>query len=369
MERISVLTFLLFVAIVSYGATYPNTLEELKAEFDRIDGLSSSFGQLAYEQPGILAWGESYRLMAYVYAYEATGDTKYIDRFISHFDEVLALRDDRFGRRDVSRDRVMKAWGSIKYSNGVWHCWLVHAGMITFPAARFVRLVYENPRKLGGFRSKADEYLVAIRETVAEFDSEWHDGPGVGEGYYSEHGTQFDDYLPLNQMNAMGRTLFELYRVTHERQYLRKAVRLATFFKNRIKRCENGAYDWSYKPSLNPGPSSGEDISHAAINVSFAEVAYENGAVFKLEDMKAFAATFTKNIYKAEGSFAASVSGNGDAGELSSQVLRWANYAKYDPSIRDILLKFLFSEQNHKPRGSVEMLGLAYLMNTYVTGR
>lgn len=360
-----ILAILLCAAHFGRAADYPTTLSELKKAFDRIDSANPALERLqpSYEQPGVLAWGESYRLMAYVYAYEGTGDAKYLDRLTWRFDKILALRDDRFGRKDVSRDRVMKAWGSTKYTGGVWHCWLVHAGMITFPAARFVRLVYENPRELGKYRSKADEYLRAIQETVSEYDEEWHNGPGVGEGYYSEAGTQFTDYLPLNQMNAMGQTLFELYRVTHDKQHLSKAVRLAQFFKNRIKKCENGAYDWSYKPPIEPGPSSGEDVSHAAINVSFAEIAYENGAVFKAEDMQAFAATFTKNICRPDGSFASNVSGDGDLGSLTTQLARWAGYARYSPDIGNIVLKSMFSEP--RQHGDVDMLGLAYLMRNW----
>lgn len=335
-------------------------LQRVFDEMDADGGDVSAIRNMRRDSRGELAWGESYRMMSYAAMYEATRDPKYLDRLALHFEAVLSVRDDRDGAEDVIRGRVLPAWGSTRYSKGKRTCWIVHAGMITYPGAAFARLVREQRGLRARYGPKADEYLSAIEETVRAFDEEWRDGPGDGEGYY--FGRALGRYLPLNQQNALGRTLVQLHGATRKPVYLEKATKLARFFKRRLTARDNGAYDWAYWPPLDAkGPSSGEDISHAAINADFACLAHENGIVFTDEDMRHFADTFTKSISRGDNRFANTVSGAGDSGRYAGSVGRWLALAKYEPAVHDIVRGYLYS-LDPPPRGSVAMLMVANLL-------
>jgi len=330
--------------------------------FDQMDtfgpGEDLTVGQFA-EQPGEYAWGESYLLASYVTMYEATGDTRYLDKSVSRFRVLLSLRDDKKGKRDELRGRIIAAWGTEGYSNHKRTCWNVHAGMLTAPAAHFVRLVKERRRLQRRYGAIAKEFTTALEETVASFAPDWRDGPNKDEGYYVEAALN-GEHSPLNQQNALGRTLIDLAVVTGKRDYRDKAVKLAAFFKRRLRLSANGAYDWSYWPKLEPPYENGsEDISHAAINAEYALRCYENHIVFTKEDMQRFAATFLKSIYHGDGKFGDTVDGKGD-GRFASQCGRWGCLASVNREVARVIHDY-FWRQDPPLAGTTTMLALAYL--------
>lgn len=328
--------------------------------FDRLDTDGADLSAiLKAEKPGNLAWGESYRLMAYVAMYEATGEPRYLDRVVARFGALLEIRDDRAGRKDEVRGRAMPAWGTGHYSKGKWYCWIVHAGMLTHPAASFVRLVQADPSLEARYGTHTAAFEAELRATITGFDEEWRDGPGPGEGYY--HGRYLGKHLPLNQMNALGRTLVELAAATGDTVCEERAARLARFFKRRLARKPSGAYDWAYWPPLDPsGPSGGEDISHGAINADFAALCYEQGFVFAHADMKAFAATFTQSVTRGPDGFADTVAGTGDSGRYVGSIGRWLRLSPHDPAIWGLCHQHYFA-LDPPPSGPVAMLALANL--------
>ena len=66
------------------------------------------------------------------------------------------------------------------------------------------------------------------------------------EGWY--YGDYPEKDLPLNQQNALGRTLATLWLATGKEQYRARAEKLANFFKNCLRRVDN-RYVWSYWPN------------------------------------------------------------------------------------------------------------------------
>jgi len=339
---------------------YPTAKADLKAAYDALEPTSRT-DKLLHDnpEPGNLAWGESYRLLSYVTAYEATGDARYLDLFCARFTLVLALRDDKTGQQDAGRGRVMKAWGTKGYTGGEWFCWLAHAGMIAYPAARFVRIVNADD-KLAAYRPQADAFLAAVRETVAEFDADWRTGPGPDEGHYT-NGPRGDG-LPLNMQNALGCILLDLAAVTGDNAYLDKATRLAQYFKARLKKREDGAFTWEYWP----GNGGSEDISHAGINLLFAQRAYEDHVVFTREDMTAFTLTFTKVVAKPDAEFTDTVGGDMLAPEnhemYRRQIMRWAGLTAFDPAVGDAISAYYWPDGKPRGGGDTDLLGLALLM-------
>jgi len=302
-----------------------------------------------------LAWGQSYVLMAYLAMWEGTGETAYLDRFLTHCDRVLAARDDRHDVTDEIRGKVMPSWSTTKYTRGKRYAWIVHAGMITYPMARWAWLIRRDPAMRKRYADKAREYVKAVAETVAAFDDAWREGPNDGEGHYL--GRYLKRALPLNQQNAMGRTLVALHLATGRDEYRSRAAKLARYFKNRIRRVDD-RYVWSYWP-----PRSGaEDFSHAAINVDFAVACCRAGIVFDAGDMAAFARTFRRASKGASG-FTTAVDGRGgpDA-RHSAQAGRWLHLAFYDPDLRGVACKYY--EGRWAISGTAGLVAAAYLVET-----
>ena len=93
------------------GATQMRTIDPndgFRGQFDELDEELHEDGGLLGETndsdgspvSGLLAWGESYVMSAYLLMYRAFGDTEYLDRFIEHADAVLENRDSVRGVTD-----------------------------------------------------------------------------------------------------------------------------------------------------------------------------------------------------------------------------------------------------------------------------
>lgn len=284
---------------------------ELRHLFDRVDlSINNGRGYSDYtNEEGLLAWGESYVMLAYVEMYRATNNRYYLRKLVEHFDRVLSNRDDQHGVVDVYSGKTLAGWGSRRYSGGKWHVWLVHTGMITMAPAEFVRLVRNRPLLKGEFGTKAQEYRQRIVECLRDTEMYWRTGPAPDEGYYFS--PIFDNVLPLNQQNALGSVLVEMWRATNERLYQERAQRLARFFKNRLRTSDPHVYDWSYQPKLREDGKGSEDISHASLNADFAARCTAEGLVFSSEDAERFGNTWLRKVVRPDGTWADEVSGRG----------------------------------------------------------
>ena len=107
---------------------------------------------------------QSYRLMALTTMFEATGDSSYLDKALRRIEVVLKRRDDARGVTDELRHRSLAAWSSLKYTKGSPYAWIVHAGMISYPIARWVYLVRRDPVLSRQYAQKAEQYLQAMEE-------------------------------------------------------------------------------------------------------------------------------------------------------------------------------------------------------------
>jgi len=361
--RISILLSLFISSVVLFGAESVQGQEqqmknqitaEASRAFEKVEALIGEKGYSTQADAADLAWGESYILMAYVAMYEGTGNEKYLRRVIEHVDHILTNRDDKRNIRDEIREKVMASWSTKKYTKDKQYCWLVHAGMITYPVARFVYLVKKTPSLQKEFANKAKEYEKTVIETVNAFDENWRDGPAEGEGYY--FGRYLGRALPLNQQNAMGRTLVALWLATGETRFKTCAARLATYFKNRLRKSAK-RYVWSYWGDDN----GAEDISHAAINVDFAFQCYRAQIVFDKTDMMALVQTF-KHFARGKDGFARNVDGSGDT-SYSPQAGRWVHLAYIDPEVRKISFDY-FKNNWGKGENAAHFEGIAGLITS-----
>jgi len=358
--NLSLCWVLMLALAIAAGGAQQSTVAEYAARFDQMDrALNNGAGYSdSLNTKGDLAWGEGYLLRAYVAMAKATDDPAYLDSEVENFDRVLQNRDDRLGKIDFFRKVALPAWGSDEYSRGRWHVWAVHTGMICLGPAEFVRLVRGVTRWRHTYGGKADEYLRRIEEAVAAHDPDYHDGPAPGEGYYTDPEI---GPLPLNQQNALGSVIVELYNITRDHRYKNRAAHLALYFKHRLHRMPNGAWEWPYLAKPDGSTSGVEDISHAAIDVDFAARCRWAHIVFNQKDMLGFAATWTRNVRHSATEFADTVAGTGGPNTYMPQAAgRWLSLVPFDHSLlsdaRRAFAGFTVSRGN-----TADMLGIAEL--------
>lgn len=304
---------------------------------------------------GGLAWGVSYELAALVLMLEHTGEARYAEPFVRLADHVLAVRDDRVGRKDEVRNAILPAWGSTKYTKGKPYVWAVHTGMLAEPLARFAAVV-RTRTELARFEEAAGRYLKAAQESVAVHDSQFREGPAAGEGYLVEPFSGLE--APLNMQNALARAWLAIDDATGEPAHRERIERLARFFKNRL-RLMNDAYLWEYRPPLDGAGVGFEDISHAAINVDFACQCYRHNIVFTREDIKRFARTLLTRVLFPGGKVANNVGGAGGVDKYVTAALHWSVLGAEEPRVCENLIGFV--DDPRLFRGSSLAAGLARL--------
>lgn len=324
-----VLTGLLVLGAVSAAGTEASAVSARWAYEDAYDNVGSgAWYRDDNNETALLAWGESYVMMSLAAMYRTTGDPVYLERLAWHIDGVLATRDDARGVTDY-RGVSGACWQNHSYQPANQpYCYVVHTGMLTWPMVEWVRLVQTDGLELEqapdgeSYGAKATRFLLAAEQSVAYHDDQWN-----AAGYYIfRSDATFLTYagvdLPLNQSNALGRTLLALYEVTSTQAYLDKASALATRFRAQCTTAGDGALLWNYWGGAYSSP--GEDISHAALNVSFAVLSQQAGVGFSAADLDALAATFVERVYVDDATFSDWV-GGGSVNNPSylPQVGRW----------------------------------------------
>lgn len=354
---------LLLIVLAGSAAVYPAFARATSPYVAQYDQALANINPSYLETKDLYAWNVSYYLRSLTIMYEATGDPTYLETLARFIDRVLAQRDDVVGDNDYL-GRLRPAWGTSRYSSdqSTHYVWAVHTGMITYPMARFVRIVYDDASLHAEWKERADRYLTAVQEAVQAHDEDFVVGPDTTtEGYYTfgeagRLGIVSDGVLPLNQQNALGLTLLELHAITGSEEYLDKASRLAHFFYHRMYRMPNGSYIWPYRPDPTPlnGPinvpaglfattisRSGEDVSHAAINVDFIIQAYRHGLLFQEEDIEALVLSVLENIFTQNGHVYGHIGGTGSLDDsYALQIGRWLELGLFDQRVFTAIARY-----------------------------
>ncbi|MEP0841153.1 MAG: heparinase II/III family protein, partial [Phycisphaerae bacterium] len=317
----------------------------------------------ADNESGGIAWGTSYELAGLAEMLAVTRDAKYARMFVRVADPVCAGTDQARGLRDEIRGGVLPAWGSSRYSGGKRYVWAVHTGMIAEPLARFAGVVRSEPALKAVFGAKADAYLAVARKAAAVHDSDFVEGPREGEGHLL---IQYSNQIaPLNMQNALGRAWLRIDDATGTTEHRERVVKLARFFRNRLRTTEDGASAWEYRPPLDSAGTGFEDISHAAINVDFLVLCREHGLVFTDEDIRRVEKTLLTRVFRPDGSLADNVGGTGGVNRHRAQVLRWAALARHSVAARERLIAF--RRDGHGGQGGTDLLGCALLVAACAT--
>ncbi|RJQ29718.1 MAG: hypothetical protein C4589_04475 [Peptococcaceae bacterium] len=306
----------------------------LRQKFDSLDTVNGgNWFKDANNDQATLAWGESYVMDAYVTMYDATGDTRYLDKLVTHANAVLAQRDSVRGVTDY-RGLSLPAWRNGRYTkDGEYYIFAVHTGMITYPLARFAQIVAADP-SLQNYQAAAATFLQAAKDAVAVHDDEWVDRGDTGY-YQFRAGAPYKQAglgLPFNQYLALARTELVLYQVTGDARYLDRVQKMFRHFKSYLVTDPAiDGYKWQYSAFYR---SSVEDIGHAAIDVNAAFLAYRAGIVFTGEDMQKFANTGAKKLILPDGKIANNITGEGTT-PYEWLFGMWVPYAQFASTIFD----------------------------------
>jgi len=355
-----------FLLVAIIAAVVSVNAETLRERYDAADySINEGNGYKEYNnETATLAWGESYIMMSYIAAYEGTLDTAYLDKLCDHADHVLANRDDNRGVADY-RGISGACWRNLHYQpNDEPYCYAVHSGMITYPMAAFVRIIRENPAlheltTYDGmtYLEKADLYSEAAYETIDFHEDQWVDDGNAGYYIFRPDATFLGDPgrdLPLNQGNALGRTIIALGLAEDDDDLLNRARRMARWFDDQLLLAPfDQAYLWNYWGGFYLAP--GEDISHAAINVDFARLCGEVELVFNTQDLDRFANTFSRRIYFSNEKIYDHIGGSGSFGNPSytKQIGRWLGYTPYDSTVYCVTRNFYDALDPTSANGSV----------------
>jgi hypothetical protein len=342
--------------------------------------------ELRYEQydnlNGRLAWDVSYGINSYLEMYEVTNDEIYLEKSLPHIEKVFSQRDDNFGRVDY-RNESNATWVSEKYTNGRPYSSLVHSGMICFPLIKFADLInnadylhQKTPSSpINHLQNKTyleiANFLVAeVEKTVHAHMDQWDAEIGVfrfrNDPNAKKYFGQANQILPLNQQSAMGKTLLYLSKTSNNDDYLHFATQIAKYIKSHLMPGKNYSYYWIYSES-NP---SVEDISHAAINISFIYECYNEDVVFSESDLIKLSNTLRYSVFEFNKTTRRNVDGTGEKNKYQLQLGRWLNLAEVDPNLSHLVYgvinQYDLNNISGASKGSM-MHGLSLLIRYYNT--
>lgn len=312
-------------------------------------------------------WTFAYIPRAYLSAYRARKDTKWLDCLVVRIDNLIEeMRDTpKPGSKTCPTGKYwpgykdgFKGWGTASF--GQYDEFLVQDGHVCVPIARFVKTVYRNPALHKRYKAKADRYLRTLEaHVIAKWHASWNAQRGKGCALRTWGGWR---NLPHNMYLAFGTLLLVLHEIAQSPHYapanadfppfyLREASAMARFFRSKLKHLQKAdAYVWLYmEPESDPRPRA-EDVGHANLDIEFAIRAHHLGIVFDDRDMKRFANTVTRVLWnqdERQPEFRSHLSLKHKMG--SSYLWRWLWLSEFEPRIGRLISRHYI---NHPRRAA-----------------
>lgn len=285
------------------------------------------------ESEGFLCWNEGHFQQALLDLFELTDDTHWLDLLPPRIEQVWTLTGKARSASDSSYGKPLPTWYNDTESGTA--CTLV-SGVILGPIARFIRLLHDRPEMRGRFAARVEPWVRRCEEVVAWHDFEWvafPDGSGMhlepyGKGQarvYPRGGSRIN---PLNREFFLTMAMLDLAQVTGNPEYRRKAMANALYFR-RVCDLRNGCLGWEYETQA--CPATGEDISHAAVQVMFLEQCVRDDVLFTDADLRLAANTLVRQIFQYGDVPAAFIRGGDPA--LDVTVASWSSLCRFVPEV------------------------------------
>lgn len=355
----------IFVALLAIcGPSLAQAQHSLEGRTDRLGIRLANYRFGVDENP---SWSAAHDLLALVQLYDATRDARFLETAAGAFDAALAGLDSRSGLLDEVRGTVMPGWGNRRYSGGLRHAWLVHAGILTYPMLELARRVAADPVLEPRLGAAARRYTDHAAGQIAAF---WRDARWQGDRFYFAYPDEWAEVdcgaasearscerfrgragkpLPFNMMQAMGLVLLSAWQLDPGRfPYRDEVTGMARLFKDSATRvpcpgetCPDTPGDYYVWP-YGPGGRT-EDISHGGLSMRFvAEVTAAGLGVFGPDDLEAYANTFRTGVLKGQSvgeldpvhGVARHVDGSGEAEpRRAASCIRWLHLASVAPDL------------------------------------
>lgn len=293
----------------------------------------SDYGNLLLSKPydpGLFAWGIHYEVRSYCDIYNLTRDIKWIERAIARTEYLYSFRDVN-GDGVPSWGNYNETYGNSRYAYqeyGVWD------GVITTALIEVTGLIYEDPMLScnQSLKEIADKYLECVKQIINRYHNCWTNLSG-DEGFYWDNPAGDVTGPIVNRFSALGITELKLYDIVRDGEYLKRPKAMANLFKKNLN-LRDEAYVWTY--AVPPSTYlSVEDISHGAIDLEFAILAYKHGLVFNRTDIERFVNTYLKFIWRgfnAKPKLSTYVDGRVTT-DYSGVSRNWVLLSSFDPTI------------------------------------
>ncbi|MCB8820454.1 hypothetical protein [Microvirga rosea] len=255
----------------------------------------SAKGLPALEDRGqVFAWTWSYVGRAAIILWKATGQERFRTLFVDAARQIMALRDDRTGRKDEVQDRVVRSWGSPWPVHGVTRriTDVTVTGLVSLPIASFANELYSTDPLADEFGS----YCHDLTAGLWEFDRYFLTLPDGRNGYYRSW-LDPKSFEAQNHVHALAAAGVEIYRVTNDRGIHDRLSLLWGGFKRVTNIDDMGAATWAYFPD----PSLTQEIVpeafwKAAVTLEFPLACQHANILVSDKDMRAFGRIYTKNV-------------------------------------------------------------------------
>jgi len=313
-------------------------------------------------------WYARYNQGRFVEGYEAWGDTAWLGWGVKYYDFLLE-------KMSTGPDGY-KGWiGPFIYHKKVWCDVHVGDSILLDGMLEFSELVLADDALAKTYGKAARKYVaIAKRDLIEKWDARgtWReDGPYGAYVSWNRYGdpNQFKDWterpeidnstlsLPFNKQNDMALVCMKLWRITGERKYRDKAVKIFSFMRSRMQVFDDHA-TWNYWEPFGPwdvdlskGDTQHWMNTHPHRNYQAGEVgqiveAYHTGLVFTRADIQRMINTNLKVMWNGDrkapkfynsnvahpgrGKAGAQFGGDGHAGCL------WTALAGFDRTIREL---------------------------------
>lgn len=263
------------------------------------------------------AWLVFPQLNLPVTAYQLSGDAKYLDVFVTVFDNMRANLTEGpdgylgwYGTPEPGYENPAKPGVKIDY--------IINSFRAVNAVGRFVEQVDKAPELRSKYAQAREAYLdLAENHLVKKWDvrGNYTDLGRLGavyRGEYDQRPVSSELTMPHNKHSIITRGLLSLYRATGKDEYMRKAVKLGTRYKRSLT-LKSGHYEWNYwDPSGEWDVNTAEKnrwkhwigVEHRGgyftLSLSQAVALYDYGLVFDRTDIDRFLKTQLEMCWNGE---------------------------------------------------------------------
>ncbi|MEX0885390.1 MAG: PEP-CTERM sorting domain-containing protein [Phycisphaeraceae bacterium] len=322
-------------------------------------------GNLNQEPGEGWAWHAAYSMSHFTMAYEAWGDTAWLDAGVNYYEFVLGhMREGPDG---------YKGWiGPYIYDDSRWADVHIGDAILINPMLDFARIVHENPALQAQYGTQAARYVeIAETHLIEKWDARgtYHDDGRYGAYQSWDHYLNPNNFsqwhqqsgvnnsglgLPFNKNNSMGTAALRLWQITGDEAHLERAVKVFSTIKSRMQHYDGTAI-WNYwEPTVRsditgnfPDPSRHWINVHPNRNYQAGEVAeiveaYHAGIVFDEDDIQRILNTNLDVMWNGSLSNPDFTNSNANIvpGGLASNVTAgtlWRSLADFDQTVRDLM--------------------------------